>query len=102
MPRPRPAAWIRSRTAALLVVALVALAIIPAGAQDDRIEDAKAEREAARAEAAERASDLDPLLAEDAELEAAVEALEAHVATLPLGAVAVGTVGGQMLLRRVP
>lgn len=81
MTRHRSAAWIRSRTAALVVVCIGALAMLPAGAQDDAIEDAKAEREAARTAAAERATDLDPLLAEDAELEAAVEALEAHVAT---------------------
>lgn len=55
--------------------------MLPAAAQDNSIEDAKAAREQARSSAAEAALDLDPLLAEDKELEAAVEALEQHVAT---------------------
>lgn len=57
-------------------------AALPVSAQtDQRIEDAKEAREQARAEAAARALDLDPLLAEDQQLEEAVEALELHVAT---------------------
>ena len=55
--------------------------MLPAAAQDNSIEDAKAAREQARSSAADAALDLDPLLAEDKELEAAVEALEQHVAT---------------------
>ncbi|MGI9622665.1 MAG: murein hydrolase activator EnvC family protein [Acidimicrobiales bacterium] len=66
---------------ALVCAALVAAALAPAGAQTEQIEQARVERELARAAAAEAAVGLDPLLAEDAELEAAVEALELHVAT---------------------
>jgi septal ring factor EnvC (AmiA/AmiB activator) len=71
----------RFQRLAACVLVIVLAATLPAGAQDGRIEDAKADRENARAAAAERAGDLDPLLAEDLELQAALEALEAHVAT---------------------
>ena len=71
----------RPRIVAALLVAGLASAGLPAGAQTDEIENAREAREEARAAAAEAATGLDPLLAEDAELEAAVEALEAHVAT---------------------
>lgn len=77
-PRPRRG---RTRTALLVVVLLVATAVGPATAQTDEIESAKAEREAARAAAADAAAELDPLLAQDAELEAALAALELYVAT---------------------
>ncbi len=64
------------------IVAVAALfSTLPALAQTDEIDRAKQEREATRAEAAALAADLDPLLARDAELEAAVESLELHVAT---------------------
>ncbi len=72
----------RTRLIAALLLAALAAAVLPAGAQiDEQIEDARKAREEARAAAAETAAGLDPLLAEDAELEAAVAALEAHVAT---------------------
>ena len=71
----------RTRLVAALLLAGLASAVLPAGAQTDEIENAREQREEARAAAADAASGLDPLLAEDAELEAAVAALEAHVAT---------------------
>jgi murein DD-endopeptidase MepM/ murein hydrolase activator NlpD len=70
-----------TRFVAALTLAVTLAAMLPAAAQDNPIEDAKAEREQARSAAADAALDLDPLLAEDEELEAAVEALEQHVAT---------------------
>jgi murein DD-endopeptidase MepM/ murein hydrolase activator NlpD len=71
----------RTRFFAALTLAVTLAAMLPAAAQDNSIEDAKAAREQARSSAADAALDLDPLLAEDKELEAAVEALEQHVAT---------------------
>lgn len=78
----RLAARASTRFIVALACAVVFASAFPAaGAQTDQIEDARSEREEARAAAAEAAIGLDPLLAEDAELEAAVEALELHVAT---------------------
>ena len=71
----------RTRFVAALALVVTLAAVLPASAQDTPIEDAKAAREEARAAAADAALDLDPLLAEDQELEAAVAALEQHVAT---------------------
>ena len=72
----------RTRLLAALLLSAFVSAALPAAAQvDDQIEDARQAREEARAAAAETAAGLDPLLAQDAELEAAVAALEAHVAT---------------------
>lgn len=65
----------------MLAVLTLATGLSTAGAQTSEIEDAKAEREREREAAAEAASELDPLLTEDEELEAAVAALELHVAT---------------------
>ncbi len=73
--RPR-----RLRNVALVVTVVVLSAgAMPVSAQTEAIEQAKAEREAKAAEVAEAAASLDPLLAEDAELEAAVAALDLHV-----------------------
>lgn len=69
------------RLGALLAVLTLATGLSTAGAQTSEIEEAKAEREREREAAAEAASELDPLLTEDEELEAAVEALELLVAT---------------------
>jgi len=64
------------------VVAVAALGVsLPASAQTAEIEDARAERERTRSEAADVAADLDPLLAEDVVLEAAVLDLQLHVDT---------------------
>jgi murein DD-endopeptidase MepM/ murein hydrolase activator NlpD len=73
----------RLRFVVLVAALLAALQLAPvlAGAQTGEIDDAKTEREDLRRQQAEVASELDPLLAEDAELEAAVAALNAHVAT---------------------
>ncbi|MCB0995146.1 MAG: peptidoglycan DD-metalloendopeptidase family protein [Acidimicrobiales bacterium] len=57
----------------------LAAGVGPAVAQTSEIESAKSQRDAVREEAAAAASELDPLLTEDAELEAAVAALDAHV-----------------------
>ncbi len=73
--------WARSRFLAGAVAFALLAATVPVSAQTDDIDVAKRAREEARAEAAEVAAGLDPLLAADAELEAAVEALELHVAT---------------------
>lgn len=79
---PLPQRSPRGRSIAAALVALLGLAVVvPASAQTGEIDEAKRQREATRAEAAEVAADLDPLLAEDAELEAAVADLELHVAT---------------------
>ena len=66
--------------AALLTVAALARCG-PRSGSDRRDRDAREAREQARSEAADVAAGLDPLLAEDAELEAAVRDLEAHVDT---------------------
>lgn len=71
----------RTRFGTAVLALLLLAAVVPASAQTDEIEEAKRAREQTRAEAAEVAADLDPLLAEDAELEAAVRDLELHVAT---------------------
>ncbi len=82
MPRLNP---ILTSSRARLQAGLVALAllagVVPAAAQTEDIADAKERREQTRAEAADAANDLDPLLARDAELEAAVQALQLHVET---------------------
>ena len=71
----------RSRVGLAVVMALALSAVTPAGAQTQEIEDTKSQREQTRAEAADRAAELDPLLTEDLELEAAVAALALHVST---------------------
>lgn len=70
------------------LIAIVAVAALCAGlgmslvaAQTDEIDDAKAQRDEIRARAAEWASALDPLVAENDELEAAVATLTANVET---------------------
>jgi len=79
-PATPPAPLLRRSVLIVLALALVG-GSIPAGAQTERIEAAKAERQAKAAEVADTAAGLDPLLAEDAELEAAAAALGLYVAT---------------------
>ena len=71
----------RCLTSVALVIALCA-GSSAVGAQTAEIESARAQRDEVRRQAAEAAAALDPLMTEDAELEAAVAALDLHVATL--------------------
>lgn len=73
----------RWRTVAVSLLAISLSLGLPAAAQDDdsTIEDSTAKREQVRAEKAAAASDLDPLLTEDAELAQAVADLDQHVLT---------------------
>ncbi|MEM8903395.1 MAG: peptidoglycan DD-metalloendopeptidase family protein [Actinomycetota bacterium] len=63
----------------LVVLALSAGAAVADDTPQERIESARAEREAARADAAERAADLEVLAASEAEVEEALAALQDQV-----------------------
>ncbi|MEM9710907.1 MAG: peptidoglycan DD-metalloendopeptidase family protein [Actinomycetota bacterium] len=63
----------------LVVLALSAGAAVADDTPQERIESARAEREAARADAAERAADLEVLAASEAEVEEALAALQEQV-----------------------
>lgn len=68
----------RSFPAAIGLVLLLSVAVVPANAQDD-LEQARARREALQADAAATAAALDVLAAEDAEIVAALEQVEGWI-----------------------
>lgn len=80
--RDTPRAHLRAPRRRRLLAALVAVvALVPAGSvvADDQLEDIRAQREEVRRQAAELAGEIDVIESTDAEVSAALEALNANV-----------------------